>query len=119
MTTVACVFVRGHVPFTAEYVTRLAAMVKRWMDRPYQFVCLTDSPESVTNTVQRAQAERFKPLVHNVGLHAARYAAWLVCSTKPALTSLLVSKMLRLVNKNESLKTFLNGVVNIGWHYGG
>jgi hypothetical protein len=53
MITVACVFVRGHVPFTAEYVTRLAAMVKRWMPRPYQFVCLTDSPESVTNTVTR------------------------------------------------------------------
>lgn len=45
MTTVACVFVRGHVPFTAEYVTRLAGMVKRWMDRPYRFVCLTDRPK--------------------------------------------------------------------------
>lgn len=44
MTTVCCVFVRGHVPYTAEYVVRLAAMVKRWMDRPYRFVCLTDRP---------------------------------------------------------------------------
>lgn len=42
MTTVACVFVRGHVPFTTEYVRRLASMVRRWMDRPYRFVCLTD-----------------------------------------------------------------------------
>lgn len=41
-TTVCCLFVRGHVPYTAEYVVRLAAMVKRWMDRPYRFVCLTD-----------------------------------------------------------------------------
>lgn len=44
MTTVCCVFVRGHVPYTAEYVVRLAAMVRRWMDRPYRFVCLTDRP---------------------------------------------------------------------------
>jgi hypothetical protein len=44
VTTVACVWVRGHVPFTAEYVVRLAAMVQRWMDRPYTFVCLTDRP---------------------------------------------------------------------------
>lgn len=42
MTTVACVFVQGHVPFTSEYVIRLASMVRRWMDRPYRFVCLTD-----------------------------------------------------------------------------
>lgn len=42
MTTVACVFVRGHVPFSSDYVNRLASMVKRWMDRPYRFVCLTD-----------------------------------------------------------------------------
>lgn len=42
MTTVACVFVRGHVPFSSEYVRRLASMVRRWMDRPYRFVCLTD-----------------------------------------------------------------------------
>jgi hypothetical protein len=42
MTTIACVFVRGHVAYTSEYVTRLAAMVKRWMDRPYRFVCLSD-----------------------------------------------------------------------------
>jgi hypothetical protein len=53
MITVACVFVRGHVPFTAEYVERLAAMVKRWIDRPYQFVCLTDHPEHVTGSVTR------------------------------------------------------------------
>lgn len=44
MTTIACVFVRGHVPFTADYVVKLAAMVKRSIDRPYRFVCLTDRP---------------------------------------------------------------------------
>jgi hypothetical protein len=47
MTTVACVFVHGHVPFTVEYVTRLASMVRRWMDRPYRFVCLCDKPEEL------------------------------------------------------------------------
>lgn len=44
MTTVICVWVHGHVPFTADYVTRLASMVKRHMDRPYRFVCLCDKP---------------------------------------------------------------------------
>ncbi len=44
MTTVCCVFVRGHVRYTPDYVLRLHAMVKRWMDRPYRFVCLTDLP---------------------------------------------------------------------------
>src|SRR5688500_17668854 len=47
MTTVACVWVDGHVPFTADYVTRLRAMVARWMDRPYEFVCLTDRPYQI------------------------------------------------------------------------
>jgi hypothetical protein len=46
MTTVACVFVKGHVPFTSDYVRKLASMVYRWMDRPYRFVCLTDKKES-------------------------------------------------------------------------
>jgi hypothetical protein len=45
--------VRGHVPFTPEYVERLAAMVKRWIDRPYQFICLTDHPEHLTGSVTR------------------------------------------------------------------
>lgn len=43
-TTVACLFVQGEFPYTPEYVIRLAAMVRRWMDRPYRFVCLTDQP---------------------------------------------------------------------------
>lgn len=44
LTTVCCVFVKGEYPYTAEYVTRLRAMVARWMDRPFRFVCLTDQP---------------------------------------------------------------------------
>lgn len=42
--TVACLFVQGEFPYTPEYVIRLAAMVRRWIDRPYRFVCLTDQP---------------------------------------------------------------------------
>lgn len=44
MMTVACVFVCGEYPYTPEYVTRLHAMVTRWIDRPFRFVCLTDQP---------------------------------------------------------------------------
>lgn len=47
MTTVACVWVRGHVRYPVEYVTRLAAMVRRHLDRPYRFVVLTDRPEQL------------------------------------------------------------------------
>jgi hypothetical protein len=46
MTTVACLWVRGHLHYyTAEYVLKLQAMVARHMDRPYRFVCLTDYPK--------------------------------------------------------------------------
>lgn len=45
--TVACVWVRGHVPFTDEYVVRLEAMVRRFIDREFSFVCLTDKPSMV------------------------------------------------------------------------
>lgn len=52
MLTVACVFVRGHVPFTVEYVVRLGAMVRRHLDRPHQFVCLTDHPEIIPRSIE-------------------------------------------------------------------
>ena len=42
--TVTCVWVRGEYPYSVEYVTRLRAMVARWMDRAFRFVCLTDRP---------------------------------------------------------------------------
>jgi len=45
MITVACVFVKGHVPFTPEYVTNLRSMVARHLKRAHKFVCLTDRPE--------------------------------------------------------------------------
>lgn len=45
--TVACVFVEGPYPYTAEYVYRLLAMVTRHLSRPFSFVCLTDRPEEL------------------------------------------------------------------------
>lgn len=42
MMTVACVWVRGHVPFTAEYVFKLRSMVARHLPEEHRFVCLTD-----------------------------------------------------------------------------
>lgn len=47
MLTVACVWVRGHVPFTLEYVTRLETMVRAHLSEPFEFVCLTDRPWQV------------------------------------------------------------------------
>lgn len=45
--TVACVWVQGHVPFSARYVTRLRSMVARHLDRPHRFVCLTDRTKAL------------------------------------------------------------------------
>jgi len=50
--TVACVFVQGEYPYTVEYVTRLRAMVTRWIDRPFRFVCLTDRPDEMPDGVE-------------------------------------------------------------------
>lgn len=45
--TVACVWVKGHVPFTAQYVRKLQQMVQRSVKRPHRFVCLTDRPQLI------------------------------------------------------------------------
>lgn len=42
--TVACVFVKGPYPYTADYVVRLERMVRRHLSRPFRFVCFTDQP---------------------------------------------------------------------------
>lgn len=52
MITVASLFVRGEYPYTVEYVARLRAMVARWIDRPFRFVCLTDQPEAMPAGVE-------------------------------------------------------------------
>lgn len=50
--TIACVWVDGHVPFQVEYVQKLRSMVKRFVDRPFRFVCLTDRPRKVPRRVE-------------------------------------------------------------------
>lgn len=45
--TVACVFVRGNYPYTLEYVVRLERMVRKHLQRPFRFVCLTDRSPAV------------------------------------------------------------------------
>ncbi len=47
MLTVVCVWVRGPVPYTADYVIRLERMVRRYLARTFRFVCLTDRPEEL------------------------------------------------------------------------
>lgn len=44
MTTIACVWVKGNVPYGVEYVARLKAMVAKHLTREHRFVCLTDRP---------------------------------------------------------------------------
>jgi len=43
--TVACLWVAGHVAYSADYVERLHSMVARHLTRPFRFVCLTDRPQ--------------------------------------------------------------------------
>ncbi len=62
MTTVACVWVQGHVPYSVDYVARLAGMVQRWMDRPYRFCCLTDRPRKVPKGVEAIEVPSPQPL---------------------------------------------------------
>lgn len=56
--TVACLFVRGEYPYTVDYVRRLHAMVTRWIDRPFRFVCLTDQPEAMPEGVEAVPIKR-------------------------------------------------------------
>lgn len=58
MLTVASVFVRGEYPYTAEYVDRLYRMVRRWIDRPFRAVCLTDQPEVMPEGVEPIMVEK-------------------------------------------------------------
>jgi hypothetical protein len=45
--TVACVWVNGHLPYPVEYVEKLHAMARRYISRPFEFVCLTDQPTNL------------------------------------------------------------------------
>lgn len=55
--TVTCVFVEGEYPYTVEYVYRLRDMVARWIDRAFQFVCLTDRPALLPDIETRVIAK--------------------------------------------------------------
>lgn len=55
--TVLCLWVRGHVDYSAEYVVRLATMVHRFAKGPIRFVCVTDQPA-------RLPAEMDKIVMH-------------------------------------------------------
>ncbi len=50
--TIAAVWVRGHVPYTSDYVRRLASMVRRSTSRAYRFVCFTDRPGQMPDDVE-------------------------------------------------------------------
>lgn len=52
MLTIACVFVRGHVDFTPEYVIRLKSMCDRLVPHPHRFVCLTDQPMRLPKDIE-------------------------------------------------------------------
>lgn len=54
--TVACVWVKGHVPFTADYVVKLRSMVARNLDMPHRFVCLTDRPSALPEDIETLPA---------------------------------------------------------------
>lgn len=61
MLTVACVFVRGHVAFSPEYVARLYSMTKRCLKREFEFVCLTDQPLQMPRGVRAIKIDTPKP----------------------------------------------------------
>lgn len=44
---VSCVWVKGNVPYTAEYVFRLRSMVAKNLPIDHEFCCLTDRPEEL------------------------------------------------------------------------
>jgi hypothetical protein len=51
MLTVCCVWVRGPVNYTADYVVRLERMVRRYLARPFDFVCFTDRREELPGSM--------------------------------------------------------------------
>lgn len=57
MLTVACVFVRGHVAFSTEYVERLYSMARRCIARDFEFVCLTDQPKRMPKGVRAVEIQ--------------------------------------------------------------
>lgn len=52
MITVACVWVKGNVPYGVEYVANLRAMVAKHLTRDHRFVCLTDRPGQLPGGIE-------------------------------------------------------------------
>lgn len=57
--TVACVWVRGNVPYSAEYVTRLRSMCKRSLPE-HDFVCITDMAAYLPEDLQTIQVKKLE-----------------------------------------------------------
>ncbi len=51
MIAVSCVWVRGNVPYSVDYVARLRSMVSRHLKVPHRFMCLTDRPNELPSGV--------------------------------------------------------------------
>lgn len=68
MLTVACVYVRGPFPYTAEYVVRLERMVRQRLDRAFRFVCLTDRPDEVPSEIEAIRVPSFAGRVPDNGV---------------------------------------------------
>lgn len=62
MITVACVWVKGNVPYSAEYVARLQSMVARHLSREHRFCCLTDRPKQLPSGVEPIEIASPHPL---------------------------------------------------------
>lgn len=52
MFTIACLWVRGHIPFGVEYVERLKSMADRFAGAEFQMVCLTDRPDELPRDIR-------------------------------------------------------------------
>lgn len=68
MLTVACVFVAGPYPYTAEYVVRLDRMVRRHLARPFHFVCLTDRAAELPASIDRIHIASLAGIVPDNGV---------------------------------------------------
>lgn len=62
MITVASVLVQANVPYTVEYVERLQAMCRKYLDEPFRMVCFTDRPANMPSGVEPIQTHAFKGL---------------------------------------------------------
>lgn len=65
--TVCCVWVRGPVAYTADYVVRLERMVRRNLSRPFRFVCLTDQPKALPSHIETIRIDGLSVPMNGAG----------------------------------------------------